>query len=531
MLPKHNVLPRSRQQRLLFSSLHTNTPSYRICRLRAAQGGGKEPPAEEEDPRRKELNLLLNLIVQYPAVRGSIAVAAGYLVHIEPLGTLRWNTHDALVGLSLAALPSILDMVILLPNWEPKRTTRTMKLQLPRSVAEKLQMRENVKIVPLNLPATSEASTTAARESATAEATGGDDSTAPPQPTAVSTAIALEDPPSAAATSASSPDVPAGEDTSPLADIVVVEREMTVRADQHPLRDALLNIQMSRIMNNLGRALSPPSEALLLTLVHVSEEMLYRGLILALVVRWFTDNLYYAGMDDVSMFPGGLILAPPQLGALLGGVGLTVAAVGLLIQRELFPLRLLDAAKEQLKEMAEETRQEKARKKLGGDKPAAAAATGNDDATDKEESGKDGVAKKKEFVAGLLERLRSGVVVQQRWVVAVEASVEFLQWSTLSAGYLLTGNILTPIIGSMANDILYSTWQRVKHRKIKKVMDERASTSAERVKQTADLLAAVRAERTSRLEPPKGLGKGLPERKQEEEKGSNDKKKENDDDV
>lgn len=526
MRPKHNLLPHSRHQRPHFPLLPNNTSSYRICRPMAAQGGDKQSPTEEEDPRRKEFNLLLNLLVQYPAVRGSVAVAAGYLLHIDPLGTLHWNTHDALVGLSLAALPSVLDMVILLPNWEPKRTTRTMKLHLPRGVAEKLQMRENVKILPLNLPATSDAgaATSAAKESAAAEVSGGDESTSAAQASVTSTAVALEDPPSASAATSgagSSPAVPAGDDTSPLRDIVVVEREMTVRADQHPLRDALLNIQMSRIMNNLGRALSPPSEALLLTLVHVSEEMLYRGLLLALVVRWCTDNLYYAGMDDVTMLPGGLILAPPQLGALLGGVGLTVAAVGLLIQRELFPLRLLDAAKEQLKEMAEETRQEKARKKLDGDKPATA--TGADaSASDQEESGKDGVKNKKEFVAGLVERLRKGVVVQQRWVVAVEASVEFLQWSTLSAGYLLTGNILTPIVGSMANDVLYSTWQRVKHRKIKKVMDERASTSAERVRRTADLLAAVRAERTGRLEPPKGLGKGLPDRKQEEKESSND---------
>ena len=493
----------------------------------AVQGGDSKEPQKEEDPRRKELNLLLNLIVQYPAVRGSIAVAAGYLFHIDPLGTLRWNTHDALIGLSLAALPSLLDMVILLPNWEPKRTTRTMKLQLPRAVAEKLQLRENVKILPINTPATSETSTitttistpatvttiSATETASTTEVGAGDEAPIPSASTAVSTAVAMEDPPSA---------VP-GEDNkseSSLPDIVLVEREMTVRADQHPLRDALLNIQMSRIINNLGRALSPPSEAALLTLVHVSEEMLYRGLILTLVVRWFTDNLYYAGLEEALMLPGGLAVAPPQLGAFLGGVSLTVGAVGLLIQRELFPLRLLNAAKEQLQEMAEDSRQEKARKKLFGDVKPTAEKSENG-ATEKEDGdGKEGLQTKKQFVAGLVERLRVGVVVQQRWVVAVEASVEFLQWSTLSASYLLTGNILAPIIGSMANDVLYSSWQRLKNRGIRKAMKERASTSAERVKQTADLLAAVRAERTARLEPPKGLGKGLPEQKEKEKDNS-----------
>ena len=526
MLPKRNILLQNIHFKPQLPLLSKNSLRSK-CIPMAVQGGDSKEPQKEEDPRRKELNLLLNLIVQYPAVRGSIAVAAGYLFHIDPLGTLRWNTHDALIGLSLAALPSLLDMVILLPNWEPKRTTRTMKLQLPRAVAEKLQLRENVKILPINTPATSETSTitttistpatvttiSATETASTTEVGAGDEAPIPSASTAVSTAVAMEDPPSA---------VP-GEDNkseSSLPDIVLVEREMTVRADQHPLRDALLNIQMSRIINNLGRALSPPSEAALLTLVHVSEEMLYRGLILTLVVRWFTDNLYYAGLEEALMLPGGLAVAPPQLGAFLGGVSLTVGAVGLLIQRELFPLRLLNAAKEQLQEMAEDSRQEKARKKLFGDVKPTAEKSENG-ATEKEDGdGKEGLQTKKQFVAGLVERLRVGVVVQQRWVVAVEASVEFLQWSTLSASYLLTGNILAPIIGSMANDVLYSSWQRLKNRGIRKAMKERASTSAERVKQTADLLAAVRAERTARLEPPKGLGKGLPEQKEKEKDNS-----------
>ena len=248
-------------------------------------------------------------------------------------------------------------------------------------------------------------------------------------------------------------------------------------------------------MSNIGRSLSPPSEALLLFLVHVSEEMLYRGVILVLAVRWCTDNLYYAGVEESVVLPGGMELAVPQLGAILAGVGLTVGAVGLLVQRELFPLRLLDATKEQLQAFVED-------RKKGGEPEKKRSV---EDATKLE--------KKRKVVAGLLERLRSGVVMQQRWIVGVEATVEFLQWSTLSTSFLLTGNILAPIAGSMVNDALYSACQRLKNREIKEAMKEREAAASERDSERADLLKAVREHRKSRLEPPKSLKKSDSEEK------------------
>jgi hypothetical protein len=490
------TLPLKLTQRSSITSYKSVRGSTLIPSAQGGNGGTPPPsPEEENDPNRRELNLLLSLIVQYPAVRGSIAVALGYWAHIDPWGTFRWDSDAIVIGCALAIIPSLMDMLIWLPNWEPQRTTRTMKLKMPRDVAEKLSKGGNLKILE---PTSSSSTTTAATTGVTEEehstegiATSTDSTTQSLLHAVISmdaeSTIGADTKASTATLTASSDD-PSNinqeqqQQKQVIPDMVDVERQMVVRVDQHPLRDALQSLQMSRVVSNIGRSLSPPSEALLLFLVHVSEEMLYRGVILVLAVRWCTDNLYYAGVEESLVLPGGLELAPPQLGAILGGIGLTVGAVGLLVQRELFPLRLLDATKEQLQSFVEDRKQ--------GDKKSA------EDATKLET--------KKKVVAGLLERLRSGVVIQQRWIVAVEATVEFLQWSTLSTSFLFTGNILAPIAGSMVNDTIYSACQRLKNREIKEAMKERAESASERAKQTANLLLAVREHRKSRLEPPKG---------------------------
>ncbi|KAH7618830.1 hypothetical protein NADE_005679 [Nannochloris sp. 'desiccata'] len=499
----------------------------------SAQGGngGTPPPSpEENDPKRRELNLLLSLIVQYPAVRGSIAVALGYWAHIDPWGTFRFDSEAIAIGCALAIVPSLMDMIILLPNWEPERTTRTMKLKMPRDVAEKLQVGGSIKILDTRTGTTAALAPTAANENEQSADDNATTSTIASTTESLLNAVISLDTESSMAVDTDTKTVTStltnGAERNPqeqpppppppqplFPDMVDVERKMTVRVDQHPLRDALQSLQMSRVVSNIGRSLSPPSEALLLFLVHVSEEMLYRGVILVLAVRWCTDNLYYAGVEESVVLPGtGLELAPPQLGAILGGIGLTVGAVGLLVQKELFPLRLLDATKEQLQNFVEDRKKGNSSAATGGDKNGKERV---EDATKLE--------KKKKVVAGLLERLRSGVVIQQRWIVAVEATVEFLQWSTLSTSFLLTGNILAPIAGSMVNDVIYSACQRVKNREIKEAMKERANSASERAKQTADLLTAVREHRKSRLEPPKGSSNALGKKQESSEEVSEEK--------
>ena len=61
---------------------------------------------------------------RFPGLYGTLAVAAGYLLHLDPLGGLHWNTHDALLGLKCAVPILLLDAALMLPNYSPGTTTK-----------------------------------------------------------------------------------------------------------------------------------------------------------------------------------------------------------------------------------------------------------------------------------------------------------------------------------------------------------------------------------------------------------------------
>ena len=67
---------------------------------------------------------ILPAAARYPALYGTIAVAAGYFLHIDPLGGLHWNSHDALLGLKCAVPILVMDAVLMLPDYSPGTTTK-----------------------------------------------------------------------------------------------------------------------------------------------------------------------------------------------------------------------------------------------------------------------------------------------------------------------------------------------------------------------------------------------------------------------
>jgi hypothetical protein len=79
------------------------------------------------------------------------------------------------------------------------------------------------------------------------------------------------------------------------------------------------------MQSNPGRLLSTPSELLLILMIHLSEELLYRGVVVTLAAGWTIDRLYEAGADDFFTIAGGVTLATPQVRARVvlfwGGVG------------------------------------------------------------------------------------------------------------------------------------------------------------------------------------------------------------------
>ena len=54
---------------------------------------------------------------RYPALIGSIAVASGYFLHIDALGNMHWNAHDAMLGLQCALPIMAVDAALMLPDY------------------------------------------------------------------------------------------------------------------------------------------------------------------------------------------------------------------------------------------------------------------------------------------------------------------------------------------------------------------------------------------------------------------------------
>ena len=522
-------------------------PGTTIVRVSDEEGrSGDEPPSPANPPQKKnrkaELALLMSLLVSYPAVRGTVAVLLGWYVHIQPLGTFRWDANDALYGLAFAAVPIMLmDALVMLPSWEPERTTRKMRMMVPLPVAERLVEIDSTTMILEGSKSTEEPNG--------ARAANGEREHAGEVKESLSSVAPIQDSYSSDKTSVNSQtaDMPTeGEhsiqsssnsmDESSIGDggartessessstqslLVEIEREVSVRKDQHPFKSVMYRFQTERILNNPGNYLSLPSEGLLLLLVHMSEEMLYRGVLLALSAQWLTDRLYEAGIDEnIRLAFVDLELAVPQLGALLAAVGMTTAAMILLVQQELFPLRLLNAAvsKSQSNKDKKEgnndesvdsearirRRQRELRERYGALLPSERAEEKDDQnsarkanykvdvnsQSETQEKPSTGQKLPEEQMQLVLHKVHDSIATQQLWGAAVRAFDELVQWSTLSTVFLFTGNIMAPIVGSIVADGVYSIWQRQKGSQWRASM---LSQSREKNKQRSALLEAVR---------------------------------------
>lgn len=424
--------------------------------------GGGHSNGDGDGP--SELNTLLRLIVAYPATRGTIAVALGYLINCDPLETLKWSPDAVTTGL-LFAIPVIMcDAFTMLPDWEPKRISKKIKLLVPRVVVERLNAgKETKQIADIKDSTSTSTSSSSSNGSSNSNAISGE---------AKRTTELREDDQNDSNSATNSQEsvnsIPEG--------MVEIEREVSVSGDVPPLQQALYTLQMNSVLNNRGRALSPWSELFLLILVHVSEEMLYRGLLLSVVIRWLTENLYYAGVEENVEFFGGLTLALPQVGAVTGATGVSLAAVALLLRRYLNPLLVLNQAAEKFNKDGENEQLSSKRKSSASEQPNSI----NGNPPDNSE------------VLAALEKARLGILQQHRWTIALEASNELLHWATASASFLLAGNIIAPISGSIASDIFYSYCQRVKLEKLQADIEARHQASVARAEETQELLKAVK---------------------------------------
>lgn len=350
-------------------------------------GGGKPTPPPVQSVRSKQLQqlkaqfeLLGTLLVRYPALFGSLAVGAGYFLHLDALGNFHWNQHDALLGLQ-CALPIIaLDSALMLPDYSPGTTTKVIKLKAPRAVAERLRRQEEenaakagaaggqqqeqaggsvsaamVEAVVGEEQQAAEEEKEEETEAGAEVSSGGTAERADEDVGALLNAVIVVDqsggPLSVSVEQLQSSDDEAAAGTAGATaaaatggaavaaavaikadeDMVDIEKTISIRAEQNPVLAALYRVQMEKAVDNVGRILPVPLEVVLLLTWHLAEEMLYRGIVLTWSVGWTIDRLYEAGADEAV----GLLswqLATPQAGAVLAAVGCTTISLAVYVQ-------------------------------------------------------------------------------------------------------------------------------------------------------------------------------------------------------
>jgi hypothetical protein len=234
---------------------------------------------------------------------------------------LHWSSNDLALGV-LVALPVIFwDCLIMVPSWDPPRVDKAMRLQVPRSVADRLG------------------------DVIIQEGTEVDEGISLPDASPKPRLIQVYDDEDGMEMVSNAPIVVQEREDAASDPMVLVERVIKVRERQSGWRDALRRAQVDRAMNNAGQLLSPPAEAFLLLLVHFSEEMLYRGFGLAFAVKWTTDRLYEAIGEDVVTL-GAAQVPIPTLGATVASLSLVTVAIYLLLSRDLKSLKVIESLSE-----------------------------------------------------------------------------------------------------------------------------------------------------------------------------------------
>ncbi|KAL4457963.1 hypothetical protein ABPG75_012828 [Micractinium tetrahymenae] len=552
--------------------------------------GGSEPEEEQKQQLLKvQFQLLGQLIVRYPALIGSLAVAAGYFLKIDALGNLHWNSHDALLGLQCALPIMALDAALMLPDYSPGTDYKTIKTKVPPEVAPLVVKQEAKKAAereearrrgekeqganeavlelaeqlfertkreadaakaaqqqqgrraeqqqgerpqgegpqeqqqaqqggqagePGVQPAQAASPADAAADSSSEEEEEGGKAplvklsavivvgSGGPVEVSVEPLEALLQPGDAAggqdeaaaaagAAAGGGPGKKGGEEGSKEG-WVEVERTIPIRAEQPPFLAALYRTQLEKATDNVGRVLPYPLELVLLFTWHLAEEMLYRAVVLTWAVGWTIDRLYEAGADE-TVHLLGMQLATPQAGALLAAVGCATVSLALLVQRALFPVRLIAKAEEELvASEAKEAEREAARERIvglaGGGLPG---------------KGKQSKEKERRRMRRVLEKVKTGLVRQRKWTTAIEGSRDVVEWAAYSTSFLLTGNLLAPYVTACSADLLFSGYQRLKQRQVDKAQKQ----SMETIRALQKAAMQVSVTRKASLQPPSSDGK------------------------
>lgn len=422
-------------------------------------------------------------------VPGCMALAAGYLLHLDPYGQLHWSSHDALVGLACAAPTLLTDFGLMVPNFSD-RSTQDLESMVKRreAVLAKLKagadkstqdlesmvknreallnkLKEGVEASQDQIAkqssssASSSASASEQPSSVDDDAKGIQDSDAASKVRIIKEKLlrlqqASEHGPNESisglqinqnslrvpvSVADSSKDTKADWEASKQSLIFAALKRMTAqKRGPGLLRETLKASQRRYVLQNPGLELHPAVEALVILVSHLADEMLLRAILLAGLSGWVTDRLFEAGGEDLLPGFASATMSVPDTGkwtalAMLAGfeVGKAAANVSLL-SRGSFKVMGLEKA-------------------MGFNKPA------QDIPTKKARD------EKKAEVMGLLKKVTKKMEKRRHGEIIVSAGRKVLALASFGGSFILTGNLLAPYIGAVSCDFLFSQYQRAKH--------------------------------------------------------------------
>ncbi|PSC70918.1 U1 snRNA associated [Micractinium conductrix] len=262
--------------------------------------------------------------------------------------------------------------------------------------------------------------------------------------------------------------VAAGDVDEPDEDWIELSKTYTSLAEEHPFAKALDSVPLGGMA--LTEKLAFPLRLAHLLAWHLAREMLCRGVALTWATGWTIDRLYEAGAGETVQLPVllGLQLGTPQAGAALAAAGCAAASLVVLVQFRLFMYKAFDRYDQEV---------------------VAEAARGQVD--DSEEA----MQQRMEAAVRRVRATDSGLLAPptvdkemeevRKWRTAITGARLLVKWAAYSTPFLLTGNLLAPLVATCAADLLVAGYQLLKDGRV----SARRLEDLQELKETVELLA------------------------------------------
>ncbi|BDA40622.1 hypothetical protein COCOBI_01-2750 [Coccomyxa sp. Obi] len=433
--------------------------------------GRSRPRLNLDQERRVRVNLkrffilerVIKTLTISPGLTGTLAILSGRLLNLDPFGSLRWERHDAYVGL-LCILPLLLlDAALMLPDFQKFNAD-----ERKRAVAMKLLNSDAKNKKPVQ-EAERPASSPSSGEQADEAGFSGMDSAA----SALAAAMSLTD-------------------RAPLTPLM-------------RLKGSVMYVQGLLLQRSSKSDVLPlPVELTLLVLSKLGVTMLQFGITLDGITKWEVDRLYESGMGETFHILGtSMSLQESGQWAALGfmtGALVAMASVAAAMQEEAM-VRKGEVLRKQLNEKTRKAMEfnlfQKGLKESSTEDPSSISPVQVADQLQKSLA-----ASKKLHSAmeALVEKRKQDRSAQDLWNAVFVTAREVLGLWGVGASYILTGNLLAPLAASVAAGALRSGYSRVQVPRMRRRRAALLSKLKESVVQSEKTIAAAEKDEITRKE-------------------------------